>query len=325
MGWMRRVLACAASVSLGPACHAQLSVQRPCALLRQPIEAVLAAPERDGTDCSLELIQAATGKVLQTRPVKPGPIDLGEVFPRLWTNDTGQVYQAQALLGTQRTGPPLVLTPMVTPRYVSRIERDGLPIVPPAPKKRPLSGYWVYLEQRVSIRTSKGELVFALRPDAAPNSVAVFRDLVQKRFYQDIKVHRIASLSGRTLPDILQLGDPTGTGQGGPGFFLDFEPSPLKHALGTLSLARTAEPNSAGSQLIITLSREAGSALDGRYAVFGELISGGETLRAISKTPVDADGRPREDVIIESARLIDAPPAGTERKSDPDPLEEKAR
>src|SRR6185295_14123533 len=116
--------------------------------------------------------------------------------------------------------------------YAAKGDLDGFPRVPgPPPANKPpvLSGYWTYTDQRAVITTDKGDLVFALRPDAAPNSVRNFRQLVADRFYDQTDVSRIASLSGRTLPDIVQLGDPTGTGQGGPGWFLDFEPSPLKH------------------------------------------------------------------------------------------------
>ena len=62
----------------------------------------------------------------------------------------------------------------------------------------------------MEITTRKGKLVFALHPEAAPNSVANFRELVSKEFYDATPVHRIASLTGRTLPDIIQFGDPTG-------------------------------------------------------------------------------------------------------------------
>ena len=119
----------------------------------------------------------------------------------------------------------------------------------------------------------------------------------------------------------MQFGDPTGTGQGGPGYFLDFEPSPLKHGFGSLSFARTSEPNSAGSQVIVTLGRDAAAQLDGKYTVFGRLVSGAETLISIARTPADADGKPREPVTIDSAQLVEAPPYGVGPKPESDPME----
>ena len=317
-------LAAACVLALTSGARAQLHAALPCAHVKKPIAVTLDVPEKSGgDDVAVELINAATGQVIESRPAKPGENDLADLFRRLWTTDSPQVLLAQAVIAKARIGAPLVLVPMVAPPYAAKVERDGKPQLgpPPPAKSRVLSGYWLFADQRVQVVTSKGTLVFALRTDAAPNSVRNFRDLVDKQFYDGIKVHRIAALSGRTMPDIVQFGDPTGTGQGGPGWFIDYEPSPLKHGFGSLSFARTSEPNSAGSQVIITLGREAAPQLDGKYTVFGQLVSGAETLNAIAKTPVDADGKPREAMTIESARLVDAPPFGTGPKPETDPYE----
>lgn len=306
---------CASNVS------GQLHAIRPCALAKQPVLVTVDGAESGGPEQSIELINPATAQVIESRPVKPGEVNLAEIFPRLWTNDNGQVFYLQAVSGKERVGPSLVLVPMVAPRYATKAERDGTPQVSPVPKTRLLSGYWVYTDQRAVVKTGKGELVFALRPDAAPNSVENFRSLVDRQFYSGIRVHRIVSLSGRTLPDILQFGDPTGTGQGGPGYFIDYEPSPLRHGFGSLSFARTSEPNSAGSQVIVAFGREAAPQLDGKYTVFGQLVFGADALAAIAKTPVDADGTPREPLIIESVKLVDAPPLGAGPKPETDPFE----
>ncbi len=318
---IRGVLAVASLLPARPAL-AQLHALKPCVHSKQPILVTLdLVVQSEPIELSIELINPATALVVESRPAKPGEVDLAEIFPRLWTNDGAQVLYVQAVAGKERVGAPIVLVPMVAPRYAQRTERDGTPQVSPVTKPRVFSGYWVYAEQRAVVRTSKGEMVFALRPDAAPNSVANFRSLVEKQFYDGIRVHRIAALSGRTLPDIVQFGDPTGTGQGGPGFFIDYEPSPLRHGFGSLSFARTSEPNSAGSQVIVAFGREAASQLDGKYTVFGQLVSGGEALGAIAKAAVDADGKPREPVTIESAKLVDAPPFGTGPNAETDPYD----
>jgi cyclophilin family peptidyl-prolyl cis-trans isomerase len=304
---------------------AQLTPDKPCAHLNKPILATLAPAEPPGkAEHAIELINPATGLVVETRSAKPGRVDLGELFPRLWTTDAPTVMLAQAVLDRERIGPPVVLAPMTLPRYASKSDRDGSPRVNQPAKSCVLSGYWIYTDQRAVLSTSKGELVFALHPEAAPNSVANFRDLIAKRFYDGIRVHRIATLTGRTRPDLVQFGDPGGTGQGGPGYYIDYEPSPLRHEFGSLSFARTSEPNSAGSQVMISLGRNAASQLDGRYTVFGRLISGAETLIAISRSPADADGKPRLPVTIEAAKLVDAPPYGSGPKPEIDPLDKPA-
>jgi cyclophilin family peptidyl-prolyl cis-trans isomerase len=277
-------------------------------------------PRPDAT-LRIELINAETLKVVDAKPAKAGEVDLAELFPRLWKTEAPAVLLAQAVEGDRRVGAAVVLVPMIAPRYASRMDREGVPIFGPPPRPRPLAGYWTFQDQHAVLHTTKGDLAFRLRPDAAPASVMHFRDLIRKGFYDGVPVHRVASLRGQPLPDIAQLGDPTGTGHGGPGSMIDMEDSPLKHAYGVLSFARAADPNSAGSQVIIDLSREAASALDGKYAAFGELVRGGATLTALAKTPVDADGRPREPVAVDRAELVDAPPVGQGPRPVPDPLD----
>jgi cyclophilin family peptidyl-prolyl cis-trans isomerase len=330
------VLCSLAATCLSHPALAQLAPVHPCTHVHHLIEmtmrapaksaGALPAPDAEPAKFAVELIAPASGEVLESRPAHEGTVDLAAMFPRLWTTESPQVLYAQAVVGKERIGAPVVLVPMITPPYAPRVERDGTPRLnpPSAPGKTSvLAGYWTYTEQRVEIDTNKGRLVFALHPEGAPKSVENFRDLVAKGFYDGVLVHRVASLSGRTLPDIIQFGDPTGTGLGGPGYFIDYEPSPLKHGFGTLSYARTSDPNSAASQVFICLGRESGgrAQLDGKYTVFGQLITGAETLVAISKTPVDADGKPKLPVVIESAKLVDAPPFGTGPKPEMDPFE----
>lgn len=310
---------------------AQVTPLRACALVDRPVKVLVEPSEADEdstekTQQTLLLIAASTGAVLESRPVTAGEVDAAQVFPRVWKTDQPQVLFIQAALdakGEKRVGPATVLVPMLTPRYATHTDRTGMPVLTPPPKQRIFSGYWTFKDQHALVKTSKGDLEFALRVDAAPNSVLEFRDLVAKGFYSGIAVHRIASLSGQTLPDIVQFGDPTGTGLGGPGFMFDFEPSTLKHDYGTLSFARTSDPNSAGSQVIIALNRENTAFLDGRYTTFAQLVAGAEVLTTIAKTPSDADGRPKEAVTIESITLVDAPPRGSEPKPATDPLQKK--
>lgn len=327
--------------------HAQLIGSRSCAHAKGPIIAELKLPEPasaaaaiDAPSLGIELISPATGEVLESRPAKAGQVDLAALFARLWTTDAPAAVCAQAVLGGKRIGAPLVLVPMLTPRYAARVDRDGTPRIASPGGKPVLSGYWIQPDQRVELTTEKGKLAFALHPEAAPNGVRNFRELVSKGFYDGIPIHRIASISGRARPDILQFGDPTGTGQGGPGYFIDFEPSPLPHGFGTMSYARTSDPNSASSQVFVCLgggAREGDAGgeattgsgvaaqLDGKYSVFATLVTGADVLAAIAKSPVDADGRPLQAVRVESARLVDAPPFGEGPKPEKDPFDKPAK
>lgn len=257
-------------------------------------------------------------------------VDLVELFPQLWKAEPPRLVYAQLVVGGRKIGPALVLTPLVVSPYAARADRAGVPIFPTgsarggaAGAKSVLSGIRAEVDREVEIETSKGTMRFALRPDAAPHTVEHFRGLVDKGFYTDMIVHRIASLQGRTLPDIVQTGDPTGTGLGGPGFMIDLENSTLPHDYGVLSMARGNDPNSAGSQFFICLSREGTASLDGRYASFGQLVSGSETLMALAATPVNQENRPIDPPRVISVKLVDAPPYGEGPRPLTDPLARK--
>ncbi len=216
----------------------------------------------------------------------------------------------------EKIGPALVLQPMLTPSYAPRVDRAGDPMFLPVPSSSASSrelgytGLRVYVDQDVLFETSEGPMRVRLYPEAAANTVFAFRGLVEGGFYRDIEVHRIASLHGKAEPDIIQLGDPLGTGTGGPGFFIDLEPSTMPHDFGVLSMARSADPNSAGSQLFICLSRDGCAFLDGKYTTFARLIEGETPLLRIAASPVNPQNRPLAPPIIKSARLVDSPPYG---------------
>jgi peptidyl-prolyl cis-trans isomerase B (cyclophilin B) len=165
---------------------------------------------------------------------------------------------------------------------------------------------------------------FRLRPDAAPNSVWNFRELVRLGFYNEIIFHRIVPALASGHPFVVQVGDPTGTGDGGPGFSIDLEPSNLPHDFGVLSLARSDDPDTNGSQIFIALSREGTARLDGLYTAFGEMVRGTETLVALSKVSVK-DQRPTDPPILKSARLVDAPPWSSRPPRVTRPVEKSGR
>ena len=144
----------------------------------------------------------------------------------------------------------------------------------------------------VTIEMASGDkMVAELYPHIAPNTVLNFISLIEKGFYNGLTFHRIAA------GFVIQGGDPTGTGTGGPGYSIDGEfsangfPNSLSHEQGVLSMARNSnDMNSAGSQFFIMVATKTN--LDGNYAAFGKLISGqgvvdkivGGTISAVMKT-----------------------------------------
>jgi len=125
----------------------------------------------------------------------------------------------------------------------------------------------------VSIMTDKGEIVVELRPDLMPITVNNFMKLVNKGFYNGLKFHRVADW-------LIQGGDPEGTGNGGPGWTIKLETNPqLKNIKYAIAMARRTEPDTAGSQFYILKQDE--SSLDGKYAVFGNVIKGQDVVDKI--------------------------------------------
>lgn len=147
----------------------------------------------------------------------------------------------------------------------------------------------------VTFELSTGKKITAkLYPDIAPNTVKNFVSLINKGFYDGIIFHRcIAGF-------MIQGGDPTGTGMGGPGYSIKGEfaangfKNDLSHKRGVLSMARAQDPDSAGSQFFIM--HEDAFYLDGQYAAFGCVTDGIEAVDEICELPTDYTDRPYEDV-----------------------------
>ncbi len=152
-----------------------------------------------------------------------------------------------------------------------------------------------------------GSVVMELYPNVAPNTVSNFISLVRKGFYDGNTFHRL-------MPGfVLQGGDPTGTGSGGPGYNIKGEfiangfENDLSHEKWVISMARATKPDTAGSQFFICLETSTCSTLDGSYAAFGKVIDGFDAIEAISKNEIIADsesGALRNNLIISKA-LID--------------------
>jgi len=193
----------------------------------------------------------------------------------------------------------------------------------PEPEPELCSGFRVYPEQDVLIETSEGDIRMALRPDEAPNTAWNFLELARGGFYRDVIFHRIVPLERNGWPFVIQAGDPTGGGSGGPGYWLPIEPSILPHDFGVISMARADDPDSAGSQFFICLSREGTARLDGQYCAFGYAVEGADVIQKIAAAPLAdlAAGRPANPPVIRDARVVSAPPRTPEIGRGDQPVE----
>ncbi len=125
----------------------------------------------------------------------------------------------------------------------------------------------------VKMELETGVVTMELYPDVAPKTVASFKKLVEQGFYDGLTFHRV-------IPGFMaQGGDPEGTGMGGPGFTIPAEFNDKKHVRGTLAMARSADPDSAGSQFYICYAPQ--PHLDGQYTIFGQVLDGMEHVDAL--------------------------------------------
>jgi peptidyl-prolyl cis-trans isomerase B (cyclophilin B) len=268
-----------------------------------------------------------THQGIASKPVPGGPIDLAALFPEVWTSQSPRPLAAQLVVEGKRIGPAVHLFPMVQPAQALLLEKQTRQawFIDPATNQPNFSprdgqiawvnepptftGYRAHVDKHALFETSMGEIEFRLRDDAAPNTVANFRDLVEGGFYSDIIFHRVVNALPSGAGFAIQVGDPTGTGRGGPGYAIDLEPTILPHDFGVLSMARGDSPDSAGSQVFICLSREGTQSLDGRYTAFAEAVRGADVIEAIAGVKVNGQ-RPEDPPVLKGVRLIDAPPFG---------------
>lgn len=151
--------------------------------------------------------------------------------------------------------------------------------------------------RKIKFTTNKGIFVAEMFEDKAPLTTKNFIELTEKGFYNGTIFHRV-------IEDfMIQGGDPTGTGMGGPGYKIKDEFGPgLKHDdEGILSMAN-AGPNTGGSQFFITLAPTPW--LNGHHAIFGKIVEGMDVVRLIGVVPTDFRDRPREAVIMEKVEVV---------------------
>jgi cyclophilin family peptidyl-prolyl cis-trans isomerase len=149
------------------------------------------------------------------------------------------------------------------------------------------------------LHTSEGAIELELYPNEAPKTVENFRKLARDGFYEGVIFHRV-------IPDfMIQGGDPTGTGTGGPGYEFEDEFNEHRVVRGALAMAN-AGPNTNGSQFFI-VTAEATPWLDGKHTVFGKVTSGMDVVDRICEAERDKNDRPASPVAIERVELPEGP------------------
>lgn len=147
-----------------------------------------------------------------------------------------------------------------------------------------------------------GTVIAELYPEQAPNTVNNFIELSEKGFYNNLTFHRVIDNF------VIQGGDPSGDGTGGPGYSIKgefasngFNDNTISHTDGVLSMARSMDNDSAGSQFFIVTGDA--KYLDGQYAGFGKVVEGMDIVEQIEKLETDTSDKPTKDVVIDSITI----------------------
>ena len=211
----------------------------------------------------------------------------------------------------------LTLALCVVAAVAAAPQRRGAPPAPapktatPAPFTTPLSLSEMSGKQAV-VNTSAGTIVIDLRPDLAPNHVGYFMKLAREHAYDGTTFHRVVRMA------IIQGGDPLSKDPGKAAQYGTGGLGMLKAEFGTDDATRGAvaavlqpsKPDSAGSQFFICVTDQ--PALTGKYTIFGRVSEGIDIVQKISETPVDADGKPAERIVITDVAIRDTPPPEAE-------------
>ena len=198
------------------------------------------------------------------------------------------------------TSPSAAATGCTYTKTAEKAAKDvGLPTYDPAKAatyKQPFTA---------TVKTNLGDIVLAMAADAAPCTTNSFRHLATSKYYDSSSCHRLTT----TGIFVLQCGDPTGTGTGGPGYAFGVENAPAdgKYPAGTVAMARTSDPNTNGSQFFLvykdTQLPQAGGA---GYTVFGTVTKGLDIVSKVADAGTDSaggDGAPKQKVTIESVTI----------------------
>lgn len=158
--------------------------------------------------------------------------------------------------------------------------------------------FTIFAQTQIDFYTTMGDFRVEVREDLMPITAGNFIDLVNAEFYDGVIFHRVIENF------VVQGGDPTGTGSGGPGYTImdEYHPDMNHDSTGVIAMAKTSAPNSAGSQFYFTLAPQ--PHLDGIYAVFGTCIQNVQVIENMGMVAVDNDDRPIVDVVMDSVRVV---------------------
>ena len=147
------------------------------------------------------------------------------------------------------------------------------------------------------VTTNVGEFTIAVDPDTAPVAANNFVFLARNQYFDDTVCHRI-------IPNfVVQCGDPTATGTGGPGYTIVDEPPTVPYEIGSIAMAKTPAPDSAGSQFFIITGSD-GASLPPEYALFGRVVDGFDTAVEAMAATGTPSGAPSDVVEIQSIRVV---------------------
>lgn len=333
-----RIRACGVAVLGWLACGAgaQIVPERLYYGVDQRVPVEVRAPEGFAGELTIRLHEIATGAVVAESAAAAGRADLAGLLPVLWERGASitpaRARLAQLYADDEPLGAPVVVQPLLSPERAAMVDPTTMRPSDDAraqpvfegerlaalsqrgeggPREVTFTGLRLYVDKEIVFQTSAGDMAFRLRPDEAPNTAFNMLHLVDGGFYTDVIVHRVVAALPDGRPFVVQFGDPSGEGGGGPGYHIDLEKSGLAHDFGVLSMARARDPDSNGSQVFVCLSREGTSFLDGKYTAFAEAVEGAEVIRALASVEVDAEsGRPVEPPVVLRAYTRDAPAPG---------------
>lgn len=158
------------------------------------------------------------------------------------------------------------------------------------------------VDYKAILKTSVGDITIDLFENETPIAVNNFLFLTGKHYYENITFHRVIKNF------VIQTGDPTGTGKGGPGYTFSNEITSRKFAPYVVGMANAGGTNTNGSQFFITsgnISSSNTSALDGKYTIFGQVTSGFSVVDSIEKVSTDGNDKPVNDVTLNSVQIIE--------------------
>lgn len=205
-----------------------------------------------------------------------------------------QANETSESVTTPSSKQPVVLETITSP--VNQLNEQTMPIATSSTASTTVAENFTH---EVTIQTNLGEIVFLTYDMDAPKTVDNFINLVEKNYYDGIIFHRVIDKF------MIQGGDPTGTGTGGPGYTFADELNPetdsykTGYVTGTVAMAN-AGPDTNGSQFFIMV---ADYSLPNNYTIFGKVIKGQEIANAIAQVPKDANDKPLEDVIMEKVTV----------------------